>query len=151
MLWRLIWCCLFIVMMSNCMYHLVHPTTLCDVLLCHVMCSHPPRAWDSHLVVVLVVGVCQDVQLFQFFGGSCYDFVKFLIWFFCYHFHPALLQTLCLGNATHPPTFPKDHMLYIQFTHRNLYPPMCLIPALSHPYCTYSDTQPPTHSNPRTH
>lgn len=63
--------------------------TLCDMLLCHV-CSHPPYAWDSHRVIV-VVGVCQDLILV--FWGSSYDFCEVLILLFdlilfsCYHFH----------------------------------------------------------------
>lgn len=62
-------------------------------------------------------------------------------------------RKICLGNAAHPPTFPTNHMLYNQFmhtphTHRNPNPPTCLTPALGHPYRTYSETQPPTHSKP---
>lgn len=40
--WLLIWFFLFIAKMSNCMSSSCVPPTLCDVLLCHVMCSHPP-------------------------------------------------------------------------------------------------------------
>ncbi len=123
MLLLLIWCCLFIVKMSNCMSSSCAtppPPTLCDVLLCHVMCSHPPYwAWDSHHVVV-VVGVFQEVQLFQFFGVAVMILWGFILFYFISllpFFHPASLEKLCLGNAAHPPTFPKNHMLYNQLMH----------------------------------
>lgn len=90
------------------------PPTLCDVLLCHVMCSHPPWAWDSHHVVV-VVGVCQEVKLFQLFWGSSYDLVRFFIFvlFFVTISIQHCFRKLCLGNAAHPPTLPKKPTCFI--------------------------------------
>lgn len=117
------------------------PPTLCDVS--HVTCSHPPQAWDSHLVVVVVVGVSGSSVVL---GGSRYDFVSFYLIFFC--FHLSLLQRICSGNAAHAPTFPKRNTCFISsththaHTHRHPYPPMCLIPTISHPHCTHSETQP---------
>lgn len=82
------------------------PPTQCDVLTCHVSCSHPPQAWDSHRVVV---GVCQEVQLFL---GSSYDFVRFLCYLFDIFVTMSIQHCFSLGNAAHPPTFPKKtHML----------------------------------------
>lgn len=72
-------------------------------------------------------------------------------------FHPALLWKLCLGECCPPSSnfSQKPHALYPHHAHTHTHTrtaevcrPTCLIPALSHPYCTYSETQPLTHSNP---
>lgn len=55
---------MFIMKLSSCMSSsCAPPPTLCDVLLCHVTCLHPPEAWDSHHVVVVIVSVRQEVSV----------------------------------------------------------------------------------------
>lgn len=84
--WLLSWC-LFNVNLFSCMSSSCAPPTQCAVLMCHVTCSHPPQAWDSHHVV----DVCQEVQFTQFVGEAVMIFQVFMS-FVCHHLHPALLQ-----------------------------------------------------------
>lgn len=81
-------------------------------------------------------------------------FVRFIFYFiFLLPFHPALLQKLCLGNATHPPDFSQHHMLYIHFmhTHTCKEPKKCIPtrPPHTHPQPSimYIFRNPTTHSS----
>lgn len=118
--------------------------TLCDMLLCHV-CSHPPYAWDSHRVVV-VVGVFQDLILV--FWGISYDFCEVLILLFDLIFvfllpfsSHIVLETLfreCrppfhFSSQKHHAFFFSVHAHIQANTLRNLLSPTCIIPTLSHP------------------
>lgn len=115
MFWLLIWCCLFIIKMSNCMSSSCAPPPYVMCCCCHVICSHPPQAWDSIVLSLLCVR-----KLFQFFGGKQLWFREFFffIWILFYFFVTISIQhcsrTPCLGNAAHPPTFPnKPHAFTI--------------------------------------
>lgn len=85
--------------------------TLCDVLLCHVTCSHPPKAWDSHHVVV--VGCCRRVSgsfsCFDFFQGSSYDFVRFIFYLHFFVTIPSSIASETMFRECYPPSrlFPK--------------------------------------------
>lgn len=71
------------------------------LLLCHVMCSHPPKAWDSHHVVVVVVGVCQEV--ISVFGKAVMILWVLFIYLFSLPF-PSSIALEFMFREYHPPS-----------------------------------------------
>lgn len=122
------------------------PPTQCDVLMCHVTCSHPPQAWDSHHVV----DVCQEVQFIQFVGEAVLV-LRFLCYLFDIFVTISIQHCLSLGNAAHPPTVPKNpHASCTQAnkdTEIYAHPPASFPPSAIHTIHT-NPAKPPTHSNP---
>lgn len=131
-----------------------------SVMCCCVMLrapTHLKHGTPIMSLLLVVVDVCQEVSVVSIFFREAVMILSGLYFtsIFSLPFHPALLRKLCLGNATHPPDFSrKPHALHSLHAHthaknqRNVYQPAHLIPALSHPYCTYSETQPLTHPDP---
>lgn len=95
------------------------PTTVCDVLPCHVMSCAPTHLMHGTPIVwlLLLSVVYQESHLelfpliccfFRVRGESSYDFVRVL---FIYYFVIISIQhriRTCVGNAANPPTFPQQ-------------------------------------------
>lgn len=119
------------------------PPVMCR---CHVMCSHPPKAWVSHHVVGY--RVCQEVCVVSVGLGKQVWFKVFIwVYFCCHHSTQHRSETMFLGNAAQPPSFsPNPHALHSYHTHirrANTHPVASFPPLLIH----VVHIQKPSHSH----
>lgn len=107
--------------------------TLCDVLLCHVTCPHPPKAWDSHHVVV-VVGCCRCVSgsfsCFSFSGKQFMISSGLYFYFIFFVTIPSGIASETVFRECYPPSqlFPKPHALHSLHGHTHAKNPKKCIP-----------------------
>lgn len=119
----------------------------------YVMCCRVMLRASTHLkhgTPIMMLSVC--IRKFQLFWGSSFFFVVVVVCevftLFLLPFHSALPRKLCLGECRPPSSnfSQKPHALFPLHAHAHMQtpteidPPACLIPILSHPCCTHSET-----------